>query len=70
MTKLTFKLVEGGGFDEFKQIIEDFVEENFYVDGLCNSCSDNIPDILPKVFGEKDKEKYEENLKKLFDDLK
>jgi len=60
--------LKGGGLDKFKEIVEEFVSENFYPDGICSRCSDNVPDIMPiEAIG--DKEKYEKALKKLFNDF-
>ena len=61
--------LEGGGLDRFKEIIEDFVDLNFYVDGLCPRCSDNCLTIMPLDFTKKDKEKYNLAIKKLFEVL-
>ncbi len=60
--------LEGGGLTEFKELIEEFVSESFYVDGICKGCSDNCLDIMPIEFTKKDIEKYNKALKQLYRD--
>ena len=50
--------LEGGGFTAFKEIVEEFVSENFY---------DVLGEIIPKTA---DKEKYDKAIKKLWGDLR
>ena len=59
--------LEGGGLTRFKEIIEDFVNENFEVTGLCRGCSDNGEGIvMPYDY----KGSYEKAIKELFEVLK
>ena len=47
---------------EFEELISEFVGDNFYVDGLCNGCSDNCHEILPDDY----KGSYEKEVRGLY----
>ena len=61
-----FKLkLNGGGFTEFKEMIESFVQDNFEVTG-CRECHETgNGEIVPDNF----KKSYDKELLKLYNEL-
>ena len=47
---------------EFEELIGEFVGDNFMIEGLCNGCSDNCPEILPDDY----KGSYDKAIKELY----
>ena len=56
--------LEGGALDKFKELIEEFVSENFMADG-CRECHELCHEIVPDDF----KYSYDKAIKKLFEVL-
>jgi len=55
-------------YKEFKELIEEFVAENFYPDNICESCSDGGVEIIPDDYGNQNK--FDEKLMMIFRKIK
>lgn len=47
---------------EFQELINDFIGDNLMVEGLCDGCADNCPEIVPDDY----KGSYDKAIKELY----